>query len=109
MREGKVPLCDCHHLKMCPEQLSFLPTVTFKCVSPGSGGRYYGKQYGYFNLLAGTQPGLEQIDPANRSMKVCLTKHHRRTYMVITRPKSTAPGAKALWCWHCYECNPGKN
>src|ERR1700678_2869134 len=105
MSADKVPLCDCHHSKMWPEQSSFLPTVVFKCASLNSGGRYYGKRYGYFNMLPGVPPALEQIDPANRSMKICPIKRHPHSYMAITRPKNTAPGAKDLWYWYCYECN----
>jgi hypothetical protein len=106
MSENKIPLCDRHHSRMRPEESSFLPAVIFKCGSP-SCGRYYGKPHGYFSVLPGV-PTLERIDPTDRQMKACPVKRHSRTFMAITRPKNTAPGAKDHWCWYCYECNPAK-
>jgi hypothetical protein len=105
MSEDKVPLCDRHHFRMWPEELSFLPTVIFKCKSPGC-GRYYGKRYGYFDLLPTGSPSLEQIDQESRSMKLCSMKRHAQSYMAITRPKNSAHGTRNLWCWYCYQCNP---
>jgi hypothetical protein len=49
MREDKVPLCDRHHLRMRPEQASFLPNIVFKCASQGC-RRYHGRQYVVFGL-----------------------------------------------------------
>jgi hypothetical protein len=106
MREDKIPLCDRHHLRMQPEQSSFLRPSIFKCPVQDC-RRYYGRRYGYFDLMPAVAPSEEQIDPANRSMKVC-TKRQTHSFMAITRPKNTAPGAKNLWCWHCYECNKAK-
>ena len=107
MMLGKIPLCDGHHLKMSPLADSFLPTTVFKCASQDC-RRYYAKRYGYFNLAPGLPPAPGQIDPDGRQMKVCTAKQHLRSYMAITRPKNYAPGAKNLWCWHCYDCNPSK-
>ena len=106
MREDKVPLCDRHYSKMRAEQSSFLPKTVFKCASQDC-QRYYGRGYGYFDLLPHIPPSPEQIDPVNRQMKVC-TKRQAHSYMAITRPKNTAPEAKNLWCWHCFECNKAK-
>src|ERR1700733_961617 len=106
MREDKVPLCDRHHLRMRLEQPSFLPKIVFKCASQDC-QRYYGRQYGYFDLLPHTAPSPERIDPANRQMKVC-TRRQTHSYMAITRPKNTAQDARNLWCWHCYECSKAK-
>jgi hypothetical protein len=103
MTEDKIPLCDRHHFRMWPEQSSFLPAVIFNCASP-SCRRYYGKRYGYFNLLPVIPLSLEQIDPDNRSMKLCPAKGDNHSYMAITRPVSTSAGARSHWCWHCYEC-----
>jgi hypothetical protein len=50
--------------------LLFLPTIVFKCASQNC-RRYYGRRYGYFDLLPIVPPSLEQFDPANRCMKVC--------------------------------------
>jgi hypothetical protein len=91
---------------MRAEQSSFLPKVIFKCASQGC-RRYYERQYGYFDLLPTMPPSLEQIDSSNRCMKVC-TRRQTHSYMAITRPKNTAPDAKGLWCWHCYECDKAK-
>jgi hypothetical protein len=102
MREDKVPLCDRHHFRMWREQSSFLPTIGFKCASQNC-RRYYGRRYGYFDLLPIVSTSLEQIDPANRCMKVC-TRRQAHSYMAITRPKNTGSDAKDLWCWHSYEC-----
>jgi hypothetical protein len=106
MREEKVPLCDRHHSRMRTEESSFLPKAVFKCASQDC-QRYYGRRYGYFDLLPHLPPSPEQIDPVNRQMKVC-TKRQAHSYMAITRPKNTAPGARNLWCWHCFECNKAK-
>jgi len=106
MREEKVPLCDRHHSRMRAEESSFLPKAVFKCASQDC-HRYYGRRYGYFDLLPDMPPSPEQIDPVNRQMKVC-TKRQAHSYMAITRPKNTAPEAKNLWCWHCFECNKAK-
>ncbi len=106
MREDKVPLCDRHHFRMRPEKSSFLPAIVFKCASQNC-RRYYGRRYGYFDLIPTMTPSPEQIDPANRCMMVC-TRRQTHSYMAITRPKNTAPNAKDLWCWHCYECNKAK-
>ena len=106
MREEKVPLCDRHHSRMRAEESSFLPKAVFKCASQDC-HRYYGRRYGYFDLLPDMPPSPEQIDPVNRQMKVC-TKRQAHSYMAVTRPKNTAPGAKNLWCWHCFECNKAK-
>jgi hypothetical protein len=69
--------------------------------------RYYGRRYGYFDLLPNMAPFPEKIDPDSRFMKVCATRQ-THSYMAITRPKNTASDAKNLWCWHCYECNKGR-
>jgi hypothetical protein len=106
MREEKVPLCDRHHSRMRAEESSFLPKAVFKCASQDC-HRYYGRRYGYFDLLPDMPPSPEQIDPVNRQMKVC-TKRQAHSYMAVTRPKNTAPGAKNLWCWHCFECSKAK-
>ena len=106
MPEDKVPLCDRHHFRMRPEPSSFSPMVVFKCASHDC-TRYYGRRYGYFDLLPNMAPFPEKIDPASRFMKVCATRQ-THSYMAITRPKNTASDAKNLWCWHCYECNKGK-
>jgi hypothetical protein len=106
MREDKVPLCDRHYSRMRAEQSSFLPKTVFKCASQDC-QRYYGRGYGYFDLLPHIPPSPEQIDPVNRQMKVC-TKRQAHSYMAITRPKNTAPEAKNLWCWHCFECSKAK-
>jgi hypothetical protein len=107
MDEGKIPLCDRHHLRMRPEESFLLPTVVFKCASP-SCKRFYAKRQGYFSLLPGVLPELERIDPADRCMKACPVKQHSRSFMAMTRPKNTAQGSKGLWCWNCYECNKAK-
>ena len=70
MREEKVPLCDRHHSRMRTEESSFLPKAVFKCASQDC-QRYYGRRYGYFDLLPHLPPSPEQIDPVNRQMKVC--------------------------------------
>ena len=106
MPEDKVPLCDRHHSRMRPEPSSFSPMVVFKCPSQDC-RRYYGRRYGYFDLLPNMAPFPEKIDPDSRFMKVC-TARQTHSYMAITRPKNTASDAKNLWCWHCYECNKGK-
>ena len=106
MAEDKVPLCDRHHSRMRPEPSSFSPMVVFKCASQDC-RRYYGRRYGYFDLLPNMAPFPEKIDPDSRFMKVCTTRQ-THSYMAITRPKNTASDAKNLWCWHCYECNKGK-
>jgi hypothetical protein len=106
MPEDKVPLCDRHHSRMRQEPSSFSPMVVFKCASQDC-KRYYGRRYGYFDLLPNMAPFPEKIDPASRFMKVCTTRQ-THSYMAITRPKNTASDAKNLWCWHCYECNKGK-
>ena len=106
MREDKVPLCDRHHFKMRAEQSSFLPKIIFKCASQDC-QRHYGRLYGYFDLLPHMPPSQERIDPANRQMKVC-ARRQSHSYMAITRPKNTAPDAKNLWCWHCFECSKAK-
>jgi hypothetical protein len=106
MAEDKVPLCDRHHSRMRPEPSSFSPIVVFKCASQDC-RRYYGRRYGYFDLLPNMAPFPEKIDPDSRFMKVCATRQ-THSYMAITRPKNTASDAKNLWCWHCYECNKGK-
>jgi hypothetical protein len=107
MSEDKIPLCDRHHFRMRSKGSSFLPTAIFNCASPGC-GRYYGKRYGYFNLLPEMPPSLKQTDPTNRSMKLCTIKGQAHPYMAITRPKNTAPGARDLWCWYCYECDKSR-
>ena len=107
MSEDKVPLCDRHYLRMRPKDSSLSSTLIFKCASP-SCDRHYGKRYGYFNLLAVAPSSKEQIDPADRGMKLCSTKRHAQSYMAITRPKNTGPGARNLWCWFCYACAPAK-
>src|SRR5580698_8404991 len=84
MREDKVPLCDRHHLRMRLEQASFLPKIVFKCASHGC-ERYYGRQYGYFDLSGPMPQSPEQFDPASRCMKVC-TVRRAHSYMAITRP-----------------------
>jgi|ERR1700723_1905625 hypothetical protein len=106
MLENKVPLCDRHHSRMQAAQSSFLPEIIFKCASQDC-ERHYARLYGYFDLLPHVLASPEQIDPANRQMKVC-TIRRTHSYMAITRPKSTAPDAKNLWCWHCFECNMAK-
>src|ERR1700722_12036429 len=106
MLEDKVPLCDRHHFRMRPEPSSFSPVAVFKCASQDC-TRYYGRRYGYFDLLPNMAPFPEKIDPASRFMKVCTTRQ-THSYMAITRPKNTASDAKNLWCWHCYECSKGK-
>jgi hypothetical protein len=106
VREDKVPLCDRHHSRMRAEQSSFLPKIVFKCASQDC-QRYYGRQYGYFDLLPHMPQSPERIDPENRKMKVC-SKRQNHSYMAITRPKNTAPDAKNLWCWHCFECDKAK-
>jgi hypothetical protein len=106
MPGDKVPLCDRHHSRMRPEPSSFSPTVLFRCASQGC-SRYYGRRYGYFDLLPNAAPFPEVIDPVSRFMKVCATRQ-THSYMAITRPKNTASDAKNLWRWHCYECNKGK-
>ncbi len=108
MRPENVPLCDCHHVRMQPEVSSRLSGIVFKCASLNSRGRYYREQNGYFNLIPGGLPGKEEIDTANRCAKVCPKKRHARSFMAITRPKSSSPEARGLWCWHCYECDPSK-
>jgi hypothetical protein len=92
---------------MVPAQSSLIPAILFKCASLNC-GRYYGKRYGYFSLLPAVPPAPEEIDPANRRMKVCAIKRQTHSYMAITRPKNTGPGAKDLWRWYCYECNKKK-
>jgi hypothetical protein len=99
-----VPLCDCQHSRMRPEDSSLLPSIAFKCASLSSRGRYYGEQYGYFSLLPGVPRGTEQIDTADQRAKICPVKRHARSFMAITRPKSTSPDTKDLWRWHCYQC-----
>jgi hypothetical protein len=106
MREDKVPLCDRHHLRMRPEQSSFMPNIVFRCSSQDC-RRYYGRRHGYFDLLRRVPPSTETIDPLSRQMKVC-TRGRTHSYMAVTRPKNTAPDAKNLWCWHCYECSKAK-
>jgi hypothetical protein len=108
MRAQNVPLCDCHHVRMQPEDSSHLSGIVFKCASLNSRGRYYREQYGYFSLVPGPLPGKEQIDTANRCAKICPKKRHARSFMAITRPKNSSPEARGLWCWHCYECDPSK-
>jgi hypothetical protein len=106
MREDKVPLCDRHHLRMRPEQSSFMPNIIFRCSSQDC-QRYYGRRHGYFDLLPRVPQSTETINPLSRQMKVC-TRRRTHSYMAVTRPKNTAPGAKNLWCWHCYECSKAK-
>ena len=106
MSEDKVPLCDRHHFRMRPEPSSGSQIVLFKCAAQDC-NRYYGRRYGYFDLLPNMAPFPEKIDPGSRFMKVCATRQ-THSYMAITRPKNTASDAKNLWCWHCYECNKGK-
>jgi hypothetical protein len=106
MREEKAPLCDCHHVRMRPEDSSFLPGIVFKCAALNSRARYYREQSGYFSVLPGTLPGTEQIDTANHFAKICPKKRHTHSFMAITRPKSSSPGARDLWCWRCYACDP---
>ena len=108
MRAQNIPLCDCHHVRMRPEDSSHLSGIVFKCASLNSRGRYYREQYGYFSLVPGVPPGKEQIDTADRCAKVCPKKRHARSFMAITRPKNSSPEARGLWCWHCYECDPSK-
>jgi hypothetical protein len=106
MREDKVPLCDRHHSRMRAEESSFLPKIIFKCAWQDC-QRHYGRTYGYFDLLPHMPLSPEQIDPANRQMKVC-ARRQTHSYMAITRPKNTAPDAKNLWCWYCFECSKAK-
>jgi hypothetical protein len=106
MREEKVPLCDRNHFRMRPEQSSFLPNIVFRCASQDC-QRYYGRRYGYFDLLPRVPPSPETIDPVSRQMKVC-TRRRTHSYMSVTRPKNTAPDAKNLWYWHCYDCSKAK-
>jgi hypothetical protein len=80
--------------------------LVFKCASQDC-RRYYGRRYGYFDLLPSMAPSTEKIDPDNRCMKVCTTRQ-THSYMAITRPKNTGPDAKNLWRWYCYECNKAK-
>jgi hypothetical protein len=86
MREDKAPLCDRHHFRMRPEQSSFLPKIIFRCASQDC-QRYYGRGYGYFDLLPHLPPLPERIDPVNRQMKVC-ARRQTHSYMAITRPKN---------------------
>jgi hypothetical protein len=102
MSEAKAPLCDIHFRKMTPHVSALLPSGVFKCVSANC-GRHYATRYGYFNLIPGELPAEEKIDPADRQMKLCTTKH-AHSYRAITRPKNSGPGNKALWRWHCYTC-----
>jgi hypothetical protein len=106
MREDKVPLCDRHHFRMRPEQSSFMPHIVFRCPSHDC-QRHYGRRYGYFDLLPRVPPSPATIDPVSRQMTVC-TRRRTHSYMAVTRPKNTAPDAKNLWCWHCYECSKAK-
>jgi hypothetical protein len=103
MREEKAPLCDSHYRKMAPHVSTLFPAGVFKCVSANC-GRYYATRYGYFNLIPGELPADEKIDPADRQMKLCSTKH-AHSYLAITRPKNSGPGNNALWRWHCYACS----
>jgi len=77
MTEDRLPICDRRHFRMWPEGSSFLPTVIFNCASP-SCRRYYGKRHGYLDLLPAILLSIEQIDPDNRSMKLCPTKGENR-------------------------------
>lgn len=104
MSEVKAPLCDSHYRKMAPQVSTLFPAGVFKCVSANC-GRYYATRYGYFNLIPGELPAEEKIDPADRQMKLCSTKH-AHSYLAITRPKNSGPGNNALWRWHCYACSP---
>jgi len=103
MREEKAPLCDSHYRKMAIHVSTLFPAGVFKCVFANC-GRYYATRYGYFNLIPGELPAEEKIDPADRQMKLCTTKH-AHSYLAITRPKNSGPGNNALWRWHCYACS----
>jgi hypothetical protein len=107
MIEEKAPLCDTHHRKMLRHVYTLFGTNVFKCPATNC-GRYYARRYGYFNLIPVESAVAGEMDPANRLMKACSTKQHDHSYMAMTRPKSDAPGTKALWRWHCYACSTVK-
>jgi hypothetical protein len=98
MRNGIVPLCDCHYTPMRsqPLETSGLTWLAYVCDEPGC-NRAYTSARGYFGLISGQTISLEKDNGED-----C----HRCEYPMFVESVSTFDG-KEVRVWRCAQvgCN----